>query len=83
MENTYFCPQCQTVMRPLNTPEDKWKPDNDQLFFYIDKLGNVSCDYYRKNVGWMINYIMFGNCFRNEEYAKTVRDKVRVLLMEN
>lgn len=56
----------------------RWKPEEDERYFYILSDGDVSCGYNDKGT-FCKNRISIGNCFKTREEAEFEVDRLKVL----
>ena len=57
----------------------RWKPDEDDVYYYVDNDGEIITDKWAEAYEDIDRY-NFGNCFRTEEAAKRAADAFRELL---
>jgi len=62
----------------IEQPKEKWEPKENETFYYVSEYGSTKGSPYSK-----CNYLYlkdFGNCFKTEEEAEQVKDKIKELL---
>ena len=57
----------------------KWEPDDGDIYYFLDDIGGVDYDEWN-DVEVDANRYNFGNCFRTEEEAEAMAEKVKKLL---
>lgn len=61
-----------------NTGYKRWKPENDETYFYVISNGVVGQDRYNKEFATDERRYNFYNCFKTQEEAKQEADKIFV-----
>lgn len=62
----------------LNKEPNKWKPMEDDVFYYISEFGTVETEIYTNNKKYDIPKIKIGNCFKTKKEAEFELEKIKV-----
>ena len=61
----------------LGFKNKKWRPEYNDLYYYIDSFGQIAlCNY--EAVGTDINRLITGNCFKTKEEAEFRLEQIKV-----
>ena len=60
-----------------NKTSKVWKPEENEKFWYIDRFGDVDNDNFSRG-SWDENKYEFGNCFKTQEEAEKVVEKIKI-----
>lgn len=65
---------CSLLNGKMTIISDPWKPNNGDVFWYINRAGVIDSKPYGGSAGHM-NYYKLGNCYRSKQEAEVNRDK--------
>lgn len=72
----------QEIKDLFELPKEKWKPKEEEIYFTINVIGEVTKIIYREKDPYNVGRHGFGLCFKTIQEAVSARDKIKALLAE-